>query len=64
MQFKITSVTGKFSFKLIDKVQTVPHIAKFIIFENNMLTIGEQKNAIHNFYNLLLKEFRLIKHCE
>ena len=27
------------------------HIAKSPIFENNRLTIGEQKNAIQNFYN-------------
>ena len=26
--------------------------------ENNGLTIGEQKNAIQNFYNPLLTEFR------
>ena len=34
------------------------HIAKLVIFENNGLTIGEQKNAIQNFYNPLLTEFR------
>ena len=34
------------------------HIAKSAIIENNSLTIGEQKNAIENFYNLLLTEFR------
>ena len=28
--------------------------------ENNRLTIGEQKNAIENFYNPLLMEFRLM----
>ena len=36
------------------------HIAKLAIFKNNRLTIGEQKNAIQNFYNLLLTEFRLM----
>ena len=36
------------------------HIAKSVIFENNRLTIGEQKNAIQNFYNLLLIEFRVM----
>ena len=34
------------------------HIAKLAIFENNRLTIGEQKNAIENFYHLLLSEIR------
>ena len=34
------------------------HIAKLGIFENNGLTIGEQKNAIEKFYTLLLTEFR------
>ena len=29
-----------------------------MIHENNGLTIGEQKNAIQNFYNPLLTEFR------
>ena len=33
-------------------------MTKLAIFENNRLTIGEQKNAIQNFYNLLLTEFR------
>ena len=36
-------------------------IAKLVIFENNRLTIGEQKNAIQNFYNPLLTEFRLME---
>ena len=36
------------------------HIAKSVIFENNRLTMGEQKNAILNFYNLLLTEFRVL----
>ena len=34
------------------------HIAKSGIFENNGLTMGEQKNAIEKFYTLLLTEFR------
>ena len=34
------------------------HNAKSAIHENNGLTIGEQKNGIRNFYNLLLTEFR------
>ena len=33
-------------------------IAKTAIFDNNRLTIGEQKNAIENVYKLLLIEFR------
>ena len=33
-------------------------IAKSAIVENNSLTMGEQKNAIENFYYLLLTEFR------
>ena len=33
------------------------HIAKLVIFENNGLTIGEQKNAIQNFYNPLVQNF-------
>ena len=37
---------------------TIPdHIAKSAIVEYNSLTVGEQKNAIQNFYNLLLTEF-------
>ena len=32
--------------------------AEIGIFENNRLAIGEQKNAIENFYALLLTEFR------
>ena len=36
----------------------MPHKSKSVIFENNGLTIGEQKNAIKNFYNLLLTDFR------
>ena len=36
------------------------HIAKLAIFENNRLTIGEQKNTIQNFYNILLMEFHLM----
>ena len=35
-------------------------MAKLVIFENNWPTIGEQKNAIENFHNLLQKEFRHI----
>ena len=34
------------------------HNAKSAIHENHGLTIGEQKNAIQNFYNPLLIEFR------
>ena len=33
---------------------------KSFIFENNSLTIGEQKNVAQNFHNLLLTEFHLI----
>ena len=33
-------------------------MAGVLIPENNRLTIGEQKNAIQNIYNLLLTEFR------
>ena len=36
------------------------HIAKLAIFENNRLTIGEQKNAIQNMYNQMLTEFCLM----
>ena len=36
----------------------VSHNAKLAIHGNNGLTIGEQKNAIQNFYNPLLTEFR------
>ena len=42
-------------------VNKIVHIAKSAIFENNRLTIGQQKNAIQNFYNLLLTEFRLMR---
>ena len=30
------------------------------LFENNGLTIGEQCDTIHNFYNALLTKFRLM----
>ena len=33
-------------------------MAKLVILENNRLTIEGQKNAIENFYNLLLTKFR------
>ena len=38
------------------------HNAKLAIHENNRLTIGEQKNAIQNYYNLLLTEFPHMGH--
>ena len=43
---------------------TVPgdHNAKWTIQKNNSITIGEQKNAIQNFYTLLLTEFRHMRH--
>ena len=39
----------------------VCYIANLLIFENNKLTIGEEKNAIENFYNLFLPEFYPLK---
>ena len=36
---------------------TIFHNARLVIYENNGLTIGEQKNAIQNCYNPLLTEF-------
>ena len=35
------------------------HIAKLAKFQNNGLTIREQKNGIENFYNLLLTEYEV-----
>ena len=40
-----------------DVLKRLFHIGKSGIFENNGLTIGEQKNAIEKFYTLLLTEF-------
>ena len=57
----ITPVTGlnasmPCSFQVI--LTYLMHNAKWAIHGNSGLTIGEQKNAIQNFYNPLLTEFR------